>query len=457
MKITMVGTGYVGLVTGTCLANSGNHVICLDVDESKIDLLNNGGCPIYEPGLEALIERNIKAGRLEFSTDKQASYEHAEVIFICVGTPSDEVGHADLSAVLSVAHDIGDAIDAGPGNTGGGLDERRAKIVVVKSTVPVGTNIRVREAVDSRTLKRFYMASNPEFLKEGAALNDFNKPDRVVLGVDTEGAGDRLRELYRPFVRQGNPIFVMDIPSAEMVKYASNAMLATKISFINEIASLCESYGADIEEVRRGMCSDTRIGNQFLYPGLGYGGSCFPKDVLACIGMGLESHTPTDLLKSVHEVNQARRKHFATRIEAHYKGNLEGKHFGVWGLAFKPGTDDMREAPAVTIIEHLLERGATVTAYDPVSVEFSKTMLGDRIAYADSNMAAAENVDALIICTEWDEFRNPDFQTLKACMASPVIFDGRNIYDPTTLENEGFVYYSVGRKAPQTATANVDA
>ncbi|MHC4997127.1 MAG: UDP-glucose dehydrogenase family protein [Planctomycetota bacterium] len=457
MNITMVGTGYVGLVTGTCLANSGNHVVCLDVDQSKIDLLNHGGCPIYEPGLVDLIERNVKAGRLEFSTDKQASYQSAEVIFICVGTPSDEQGHADLSAVLAVAHDIGDAIEAGPGHTGGAEEERRAKIVVVKSTVPVGTNVRVREAIDSRTLKRFYMASNPEFLKEGDALNDFNKPDRVVLGVDTAGTGERLRDLYRPFVRQGNPIFVMDIPSAEMVKYASNAMLATKISFVNEIASLCESYGADIEEVRRGMCSDSRIGNQFLYPGLGYGGSCFPKDVLACIGMGLESHTPTDLLKAVHDVNQARRRHFATRIEAHYNGNLEGKHFGVWGLAFKPGTEDMREAPSVSIIEHLLERGATVTAYDPVAAGFAKTILGDRIAYADSAMDAIDGVDALILCTEWDEFRNPDFQSIKACMGAPVIFDGRNLYDPQHLAEDGFVHYSVGRAAPQTANASVDA
>jgi UDPglucose 6-dehydrogenase len=427
------------------------------VDQSKIDLLNNGGCPIYEPGLEDLIARNVKAGRLEFSTDKQASYQSAEVIFICVGTPSDEVGHADLSAVLTVARDIGDAIDAGPGQTGGALDERRGKIVVVKSTVPVGTNVRVREAIDSRTLKRFYMASNPEFLKEGDALNDFNKPDRVVLGVDTPGTGDRLRDVYRPFVRQGNPIFVMDIPSAEMVKYASNAMLATKISFINEIASLCESYGSDIEEVRRGMCADSRIGNQFLYPGLGYGGSCFPKDVLACIGMGLESHTPTDLLKSVHEVNQARRQHFATRIEAHYNGNLEGKRFGVWGLAFKPGTDDMREAPSVTIIEHLLERGATVTAYDPVATEFAQSMLGDRITYVDSSLAAVDGADGLILCTEWDEFRNPDFQAIKAFMRTPVIFDGRNLYDPKQLTEDGFTHYSVGRAAPQTTTAPVDA
>ena len=320
MRITMVGTGYVGLVTGTCFANTGNHVTCLDVDQDKIDKLKQGISPIYEPGLDELIKRNTAAGRLTFTTDKRSAYESGEIIFICVGTPSDDKGHADLKYVLAAAKDIGDAIEQAPGGTGGKSDERRAKIIVVKSTVPVGTNAKVRDMIASRTKKPFRMASNPEFLKEGAAINDFNKPDRVVIGCDDKGTGDRLRDLYDPFVRQGNPIFIMDIPSAEMVKYAANAMLATKISFINEIANLCEAYGADVDEVRRGMCSDRRIGNQFLYPGLGYGGSCFPKDVLACISMGSEADMITALLAAVHEVNQRQRDQFMKKIDSHFNG-----------------------------------------------------------------------------------------------------------------------------------------
>jgi UDPglucose 6-dehydrogenase len=371
MHITMVGTGYVGLVTGTCLANTGNDVICLDVDQAKIDKLNQGVSPIYEPGLDELIRRNASAGRLTFTTDKVAAYQAAEIIFISVGTPSDEKGHADLKYVLGAAADIGKALEAAPGSSGGDADERRAKIVVVKSTVPVGTNEKVRAAIAAETSKAFHMASNPEFLKEGAAINDFNKPDRVVIGANDKGTGDRMRDLYEPFVRQGNPIFIMDIPSAEMVKYASNAMLATKISFINEIANLCESYGADVDEVRRGMCSDKRIGNQFLYPGLGYGGSCFPKDVLACISMGEVSDTPATLLEAVHAVNQAQRDAFMAKIEKHFgeAGGLSGKKIAVWGIAFKPGTDDVREAPSITLMQQLLDRGAEVVAYDPVAEE----------------------------------------------------------------------------------------
>jgi UDPglucose 6-dehydrogenase len=446
MRLTIVGTGYVGLVTGTCLSNTGNDVTCLDIDQKKIDKLNNGISPIYEPGLDELITRNVKAGRLHFTTDKAKSYQSAQIIFICVGTPSDDKGRADLAYVLGAARDIGDAIEAAPGPTGGPADDDEKKIIVVKSTVPVGTNAKVKAAIESRTKKPFLMASNPEFLKEGAAIADFNKPDRVVVGAETAEAGRRMHELYEPFVRQGNPIFVMDIPSAEMVKYAANTMLATKISFINEISALCEVFGADIDEVRRGMCSDKRIGNQFLYPGLGYGGSCFPKDVLACISMGEEKKTRTLMLEQVNEVNQQQRRRFIAKIDGHFDGGVKGKKFGVWGLAFKPGTDDMREAPSVTIIEHLLKHGATVVAYDPVAAESAHKYLGDRITYATEPMKAAENVDALVICTDWDEFKQPDFRTMKRRMKTPLIFDGRNLYHPETMLGFGFTYYSVGRQ-----------
>ena len=385
MRITMVGTGYVGLVTGTCFANTGNDVTCLDVDQAKIAKLERGISPIYEPGLDEMIERNHEAGRLSFTTDKGKAYGDAEVIFICVGTPSDERGHADLKYVLAAAADIGRAIESGDNG------DRRAKIVVIKSTVPVGTNAKVKAAIARETGKNFRMASNPEFLKEGAAINDFMKPDRVVIGVEDEGTGRRLAELYEPLVRQGNPIFIMDIPSAEMVKYASNAMLATKISFINEVANLCEAYGADVDHVRRGMCSDARIGNKFLYPGLGYGGSCFPKDVLACVSMGDEADTPTEVLASVHGVNQRQRARFFAKLVKHFEhdGGLAGKTLGVWGLAFKPGTDDVREAPALTLIERLLDAGATVKAHDPVAHETTQQVLGDRVAYVESIYDAA--------------------------------------------------------------------
>jgi len=443
MRITMVGTGYVGLVTGTCFANTGNNVTCLDVDQKKIDRLNAGQSPIYEPGLDEMIRRNVDAGRLRFTTDKQAAYQSAEVVFICVGTPSDDHGHADLKYVLAAAHDIGDAIEAGPAAS----DERRAKIVVVKSTVPVGTNAKVKAAIQSRTSKPFHMASNPEFLKEGAAINDFNKPDRVVLGVEDKGTGDRLRDLYEPFVRQGNPIFIMDVPSAEMVKYAANAMLATKISFINEIANLCEAYGADIDEVRRGMCSDKRIGNQFLYPGLGYGGSCFPKDVLAVISMGKLSETPAALLKSVHEVNQAQRSAFLSKIDRHFgREGVKGRTFGFWGIAFKPGTDDIREAPSITLMKEIQARGGKIVAFDPVARETCEHVMGQSISYVGNMLDAVRDVDALVICTDWNEFKHPDFDAIRKLMRAPVIFDGRNMYRPETMAEHGFVYYSVGRK-----------
>ena len=448
MRLTMVGTGYVGLVTGTCFANTGNHVTCLDIDPRKIETLNAGKSPIYEPGLDELITRNVKADRLRFTTDKQAAYREAEAIFICVGTPSDERGRADLKYVLAAAADIGKAIEAGPGPTGGGDDENRRKIVLVKSTVPVGTNAKVQAAIAEHTTKPFAMASNPEFLKEGAAINDFNKPDRVVIGAEDEGTGDRLRELYEPFVRQGNPIFVMDIPSAEMVKYASNAMLATKISFINEIANLCEKYAADVDEVRRGMCADKRIGNQFLFPGLGYGGSCFPKDVLACIAMGEATDHPARLLEAVHKVNQHQRTAFVAKFADHFGGTagLKGKRFAVWGIAFKPGTDDVREAPSITIIEHLLDHGAEVVAFDPVAHETARRVLGDRITYAPTAADALDHADALVVCTDWDEFKVPEFEEMDRRMKGRVVFDGRNIYRRREMREHGYTYYCVGRE-----------
>ncbi|MAE61176.1 MAG: UDP-glucose 6-dehydrogenase [Planctomycetaceae bacterium] len=445
MKLAIVGTGYVGLVTGTCLANTGNHVTCVDIDAGKIQTLREGGCPIYEPGLEELLRRNLDAGRLTFTTDMAGAYQAAEAIFICVGTPSDDQGHADLRAVLTVAEQIGDAMEAAPGDTGGAVEERRAKIIIVKSTVPVGTNAKVHDAIEARTFKRFAMASNPEFLKEGDALSDFNRPDRVVVGVADATVGERLRELYEPFVRQGNPIHIMDIASAEMVKYAANAMLATKISFINEIAQLCESHDADIDEVRRGMCADHRIGNQFLYPGLGYGGSCFPKDVLACVAMGEAAGTETALLRAVHEVNQAQRDHMLRKIVDHFGGDVSGKRLAVWGLAFKQGTDDVREAPSVTLIEELLRRGATVSAYDPAARETAREVLGDRITYAADDLSALDGADALLICTNWDQFMHPDLDDIRERMKGAVVFDGRNLFRPSVMADHGLVYYSVGR------------
>jgi len=442
MRITVVGSGYVGLVSGTCFANTGNDVVCLDVDEAKIAKLWKGISPIYEPGLDELLTRNIAAGRLTFTTNKAEAYESGDVIFICVGTPSDDAGRADLKYILQAADDVGVAIESRPATQAGKVPP----IVVVKSTVPVGTNLKVRAAIEARTSKPFAMASNPEFLKEGDAIRDFYKPDRVVLGVDDKAVGTTLRELYEPYVRQGNPIFIMDIPSAEMVKYASNAMLATKISFINEIANLCEIYGAEIEEVRRGMCSDKRIGNQFLYPGLGYGGSCFPKDVLACISMGEDADFPTQLLAAVHAVNQQQRELFVRKIDRHFEGRLEGKTLAVWGLSFKPRTDDVREAPALTIARWLTERGARVVAYDPVAMGTARIELGDTIAYAESEMEALDGADGLIISTEWSEFRHPDFEEMERRLSGKVIFDGRNCYRPEAVAEAGFTYYSVGRR-----------
>ncbi|MCC7147029.1 MAG: UDP-glucose/GDP-mannose dehydrogenase family protein [Phycisphaeraceae bacterium] len=440
MKITIVGTGYVGLVTGTCLANSGNDVICLDVAADKIARLRQGQSPIYEPGLEELIQRNHKSGRLRFTTDKAEAYREATVIFICVGTPSDSHGYADLRYVLGAAVDVGQAIEAQPAR------EKEPPIVVVKSTVPVGTGAKVWAEIARHTAKPFRTASNPEFLKEGAAIADFTKPDRVVIGAQDEWTGNRLRELHEPFVRQGNPVYLMDIASAEMVKYSANAMLATKISFINEISRLCESFGADIDQVRRGMCADRRIGNQFLYPGLGYGGSCFPKDVLACVSMGKQSQTPTPLLAAVHEVNQNQREAFAAKILAHYQGKIRGCKLAVWGIAFKPGTDDVREAPSLSIMQRLLEAGAVIAAHDPVAHGTCRAVLGDKVSYHEDMYAPLAGAEGLIVCTDWDEFKHPDFPRMRGVMQQAVIFDGRNLYRPQAMEEYGFSYYSVGRK-----------
>ena len=437
MKLTMVGTGYVGLVTGACFADTGNDVLCLDVDQKKIDMLRRGESPIYEPGLSQMLTKNIAAKRIQFTTDKSAAYRHADVIFICVGTPSGEDGSADLQYVLAVAKDIAEELEKiGP--------TAKSKVIVVKSTVPVGTSHKVRDAIRGRTKIAFHIADNPEFLKEGDAIGDFMKPDRVVCGVESEHAGEVLRELYEPFVRQGNPIFIMDVRSAEMVKYASNAMLACKISFINEIANLCERYGADINNVREGMCADRRIGNQFLYPGLGYGGSCFPKDTLAVVGMGKEVGFDCKLNASVHEVNQDQRGHFWQKIEKEFAGGLSGKKLAFWGVAFKPRTDDIRQAPSIALMERAIKAGARVRAFDPVALEhLSREMTSVEIA-ADMYQCL-EGADALVVCTEWSDFRSPDWDRVKSLLSAPLIFDGRNLYRSHSMQEHGFDYVSIGR------------
>lgn len=437
MRLTMVGTGYVGLVTGVCFSDTGNDVTCLDVDQAKIDQLNRGESPIYEPGLSERITSNAASGRLIFSTDRDAAYRDAEVIFICVGTPSDKDGSADLQYVLAVARDIAEAIDAlGPNQT--------PKLVVIKSTVPVGTSHKVRDIIRERTNAPFYIADNPEFLKEGAAIDDFMKPDRVVCGVECEEAGNLMRELYEPYLRQGNPILVMDVRSAEMVKYASNAMLACKISFVNELATLCEHYDADIKRVREGMCADKRIGNQFLYPGLGYGGSCFPKDTLAVCGMGREVGYDCELNEAVHRVNQAHRLRFWDKISNHFEGSFAGRSLAFWGIAFKPNTDDIREAPSITLMRKALEAGAQCRAHDPVAMPNLEKELPE-VKCVESMYDCLDGCDALVIATEWSQYRSPDFGQVIQRLESPVIFDGRNLFRASSMRQHGMTYYSVGR------------
>jgi len=452
MRLSMVGTGYVGLVTGVCLAETGNDVWCLDVDERKIAKLRQNICPIYEPGLTELMERNYAAGRLKYTTDAMEAHKDADMVFICVGTPYDERGHTNLSYVMQAAEDVADVLkQLGP--------NQKPKVVVVKSTVPVGTTHAVRDRIRERAGPDipFEVADNPEFLKEGAAIEDFMKPDRVVCGVDKPEVGERLKDLYDPFVRNGHPVYIMDVRSAEMVKYASNAMLACKISFVNELANLCEAYGANINRVREGMCSDRRIGNQFLYPGLGYGGSCFPKDTLAVVMMGDKAGVPMMLNRSVHEVNQRQRQVFFDKILGHFKGmgnggggaggaGLDGKTLAFWGIAFKPRTDDIREAPALTLMRQALGFGAKVRAYDPVANANARQELGSSVEVVDSMYECIEGADALVISTDWDEFKNPDFARMGQMMKSPVIFDGRNLYRRQSIGGLGFTYYSVGRE-----------
>ena len=440
MRLAFVGAGYVGLVTGACFANSGADVTIVDIDQERVESLGRGVCPIFEPGLAEMIERNVRAGRLRFTTDAPGAYRAARIIFICVGTPSDEDGDADLSAVFACADDIARAISAGP-------TEEPAKIVVVKSTAPVGTTHEVAQRIRARAPGRAsHIANNPEFLREGAAIGDFLRPDRVVVGVENEGVGAVMREVYEPFVRNGAPVLVMDVRSSEMVKYASNAMLATKISFINEIASLCEAFGAHVDEVRRGMCADERIGAHFFFPGLGFGGSCFPKDVQACRAMGRRSATATDLLDGVHAVNQRQRAMFVDRIAARFEseGGIAGRTLAVWGVAFKPNTDDIRDAPAIGVIGGLIERGARVRMYDPEALDNARRLLPGAIAVRDP-YEAADGADALVVCTEWDEFKSPDFARLRSLMAAPIVFDGRNLYRPEVMGKLGFEHHSIGR------------
>lgn len=447
MKLTMVGTGYVGLVTGVCLANTGNHVVCLDIDPEKIRRLRGGECPIYEPGLTELLQRNIAAGRLTFTLDKDDAYRDAEMVFICVGTPSDDRGHADLQYVYRAADDIAAVMKTlGPGAV--------AKTVVVKSTVRGGTTLSVKKRILEGTGGRvpFNVANNPEFLKEGDAVNDFLRPDRVVCGVENEEAAQRFRDLYDPFVRNGHPIIVMDILSSEMVKYASNNFLATKISFINEMAMLCEVYGADIGRVREGMIADRRIGHEFLYPGLGYGGSCFPKDTLACMMMGDSTGHPMLLSRAVHEVNQNQRARFFSKIEEHFasRGGLAGKKLAFWGLAFKPRTDDVREAPALTLVHAAIKAGASVVGYDPVAGPNAAAEVGAGLALASDMYSAVDGADALVVCTDWDDFKSPDFAEVRRRMREATVFDGRNLYRGRMMAELKFNYYSVGR-APVNA------
>lgn len=431
MNICVIGTGYVGLVAGTCLADSGNDVICVDVIEEKIAGLKRGELPIYEPGLQELVERNAEEGRLSFTTDLTAAVRASRIVFIAVGTPQDEDGAADMQYVLDAARAIGRAME-------------RYTIIVLKSTVPVGTADRVRAVLREVTDVEFGVASNPEFLKEGAAIKDFMYPDRVVIGADDPRVAETMKGLYAPFVRTGNPLLVMDNRSAEMTKYAANAMLATRISFMNEIATLCEKANADVRHVRQGMGSDSRIGYPFLFPGLGYGGSCFPKDVRALIHTAEESGATMDILRAVDEVNERQKHRMVPRVAEHFGGDLTGKIIAIWGLAFKPQTDDMREAPACVIIEELLARGAKVQVHDPVAMPEAKRLFGDRIVYGRKPYDALEGASALILVTEWNEFRRPNMERMGALMAEKVIFDGRNILSPADLRENGFTYFGIG-------------
>jgi UDPglucose 6-dehydrogenase len=436
MKITVIGTGYVGLVTGTCLAETGNDVICVDIDKEKVAKMRNGEVPIYEPHLDVLFERNIKANRLKFTTDFDEGLLHGDIIFLALPTPEDEDGSADLSYILKVAKQIGEKL-------------QDYRVIVDKSTVPVGTAEKVREVISENAQCDFDVVSNPEFLREGFAVDDFLKPERIVVGSSSERATRLMQKLYAPFVRSGNPVIIMDEKSAELTKYASNSFLAAKITFMNEIANYCEKVGADVDMVRVGMGTDSRIGKRFLFPGIGYGGSCFPKDVKALYKAAKDKQYDFKMLSAVIDVNDRQKTIFIPKIEKYFENDLAGKNIAIWGLAFKPETDDIREAPSIYLMNALLGRKATLTVFDPEAMPNIRNKFGDSLNYADSMYGALENADALVICTEWSIFRTPNYEKLKSLLKEPVIFDGRNLYNVEDMEAEGFTYISIGRKEAQ--------
>ncbi|WP_165074938.1 UDP-glucose dehydrogenase family protein [Paludisphaera rhizosphaerae] len=438
MKIAVIGTGYVGLVQGTCLAESGNDVVCVDKVAAKVEGLKQGKIPIYEPGLSELVHRNYRDGRLKFTTELGPGIADAEIVFIAVGTPQGDDGGADLSGVWAVGRQIAENLN-GP------------KTIVIKSTVPVGTNAELTRLMKEVAKAPFDVANNPEFLKEGAAIDDFNKPDRVVVGVRREEVAEKLHELYAPFLRTDRPFLVMSPESAEMTKYVANCLLATKISFINEMANLCEAYQADVNDVRRGIGHDQRIGFHFLHPGVGYGGSCFPKDIRAVIHMAQSRGLEPRMMQSVDDVNEAQKQVLVRKVTEHFKGDLAGKTIGVWGLAFKPRTDDIREAPALVLIDALLAQGAHVRVHDPEAIPNVREIYGEKLTYCDRPYGAIEGADALVIATEWNEFRNPDFEVIKRLLRRPVVFDGRNVFDPERMVEMGFTYQGIGRIVPESA------
>ena len=436
MNIAVIGTGYVGLVTGTCFAETGNNVICVDIDEKKVEMMRNGKVPIYEPHLDVIFDRNIQQKRLQFTTNLKEAVDQSQIIFLALPTPPGEDGSADLSYVLKVAEELGEIMT-------------EYKVIIDKSTVPVGTAEKVREAALLKAQVDFDVVSNPEFLREGFAVNDFLKPDRVVIGTSSAKARKILEKLYRPFVRQGNPIYFMDERSAELTKYAANAFLATKITFMNEIANFCELVGADVDSVRKGVGSDTRIGKRFLFPGIGYGGSCFPKDVQALVKSGKEEGYDFRIVQAVMDINQKQKQTLVKKVKRYYGGDIKGKTFALWGLAFKPDTDDIREAPALYIIDELLEAGAKIKAFDPEAMENVKGRIGEKIEYCSNQYEALDGADALLIATEWPVFRTPDFEKVKSKLNESVIFDGRNLYDLTNMRDNEFYYESVGRTIVQ--------
>lgn len=438
MKIAVIGTGYVGLVQGTCLAESGNDVVCIDKDAAKIEGLKRGEIPIYEPGLAELVHRNARDGRLQFTTDLATGIAEAEIVFIAVGTPQGDDGGADLRGVWAVGRQIAESLND-------------YKVIVIKSTVPVGTNAELTRIMTETAKVPFDVANNPEFLKEGAAINDFNKPDRVVIGVRRPEVAEKLHELYAPFLRTDRPFLVMSPESAEMTKYVANCLLATKISFINEMANLCEAFQADVNDVRRGIGHDQRIGFHFLHPGVGYGGSCFPKDIRAVIHMAKSRGLSSRMMLAVDEVNEAQKEVLFRKISDHFQGDLKGKTIAVWGLAFKPRTDDIREAPALVLIDALLAGGAEVRVHDPEAIANVRAIYGDKLSYCDRPYGAVEGADALVVATEWNEFRNPDFEVIKRLMHQPVVFDGRNVFDPERMVEMGFLYQGMGRVIPEAA------